>query len=81
MAPLRAGGRVDRIDADVNNESPVAVNKVSGYKGASQFSPKASAIGLTGRAGSDAPVAGAVGPSAAAAAAAFGDRSSVGRCF
>ena len=38
------GGRVDRIDVDVNNESPVAVDKVSGYKGATQLSPKASVI-------------------------------------
>jgi TonB family protein len=35
------GGRVDRVDADVNNLSPVAVDKVSGYKGATQVSPKA----------------------------------------
>lgn len=38
------GGRIDRIDVDVNNESPTAVDKVSGYKGATQVSPKASAI-------------------------------------
>ena len=38
------GGRADRIDVDVNNESPVAVDKVSGYKGATQLSPKASMI-------------------------------------
>ncbi len=37
-------GRVDRIDVAVNNESPVALDPVSGYKGATQFSPKASAI-------------------------------------
>jgi outer membrane receptor protein involved in Fe transport len=34
------GGRADRIDVDVNNLSPVAVDKVSGYKGATQLSPK-----------------------------------------
>jgi TonB family protein len=38
------GGRADRVDVDVTNESPVAVDKVSGYKGQTQFSPKASAI-------------------------------------
>jgi TonB family protein len=38
------GGRADRIDADVSNESPVAVDKVSGYKGATQLSPKASMV-------------------------------------
>ena len=37
-------GRVDRIDVAVDNESPVAVDPVSGYDGATQFSPKASAI-------------------------------------
>jgi TonB family protein len=38
------GGRADRIDAAVDNESPTAIDQVSGYKGATQFSPKASAI-------------------------------------
>ncbi len=47
--PLRwlrfvAGGRVDRVDVAVSNESPVAIDKVSGYKGATQLSPKASMI-------------------------------------
>jgi TonB family protein len=38
------GGRFDRIDAAVNNESPVAVDKVSGYVGAGQASPKATMV-------------------------------------
>jgi len=38
------GARADRIDADVNNESPVAVVKPSGYRGATQLSPKAAVI-------------------------------------
>ncbi|MGO8997907.1 MAG: TonB-dependent receptor [Polyangiaceae bacterium] len=38
------GGREDRIDAALNNDSPTAVNQTSGYKGASQFSPKASMV-------------------------------------
>jgi outer membrane receptor protein involved in Fe transport len=38
------GGRVDRIDADVSNQSPTAVDKVSGYKGTTQFSPKATMV-------------------------------------
>ncbi len=38
------GARFDRIDAGVSNESPVAVDKVSGYAGAQQVSPKATAI-------------------------------------
>jgi outer membrane receptor protein involved in Fe transport len=38
------GAREDRIDADVNNESPVAVVKPSGYRGATQFSPKAAIV-------------------------------------
>jgi TonB family protein len=38
------GGRFDRIDAAVNNESPVAVDKVSGYEGAGQASPKATMV-------------------------------------
>ena len=38
------GGRVDRIDVAVNNESPVAMDQVSGYNGATQFSPKATMV-------------------------------------
>jgi TonB family protein len=38
------GARFDRIDAAVNNESPVAVDKIQGYVGAQQVSPKATAI-------------------------------------
>ncbi len=38
------GARVDRIDADVNNESAVAVVKPSGYRGATQLSPKAALV-------------------------------------
>ena len=38
------GGRVDRIDVDVNNLSPVAVDKISGYKGAAQLSPKGTVV-------------------------------------
>ncbi len=38
------GGRVDRIDVDVSNLSPAAVDKVSGYKGATQLSPKATMV-------------------------------------
>jgi outer membrane receptor protein involved in Fe transport len=38
------GGRADRIDAALDNASPTAVNQASGYKGASQFSPKASMV-------------------------------------
>jgi TonB family protein len=38
------GTRFDRIDAAVNNESPTAVYKISGYVGAQQVSPKATAI-------------------------------------
>ena len=37
------GARGDRVDAATNNESQTAVDKVSGYAGQSQFSPKASA--------------------------------------
>jgi TonB-dependent receptor-like protein len=37
-------GREDRIDVALSNESTTAVNQTSGYKGASQFSPKASVI-------------------------------------
>ena len=38
------GGRIDRVDVNVVNESPTAVDKVSGYKGATQGSPKASMV-------------------------------------
>ncbi len=38
------GARFDRIDVAVNNESPTAVLKPSGYQGAQQGSPKATAI-------------------------------------
>ncbi|HEY1552168.1 MAG TPA: TonB-dependent receptor [Kofleriaceae bacterium] len=38
------GAREDRIDGDVNNESPTAVLKPSGYRGATQFSPKAALV-------------------------------------
>ncbi len=38
------GGRVDRIDVSVTNLSNVAIDQVSGYRGDTQFSPKASAI-------------------------------------
>jgi TonB family protein len=38
------GARFDRIDAAVNNESPVAVDKINGYVGAQQVSPKATAV-------------------------------------
>jgi TonB family protein len=38
------GARGDRVDAATNNESPTAVDKVSGYAGQGQFSPKASAV-------------------------------------
>jgi outer membrane receptor protein involved in Fe transport len=43
---LRAmvGARVDRVDADVNNEAATAVVKPSGYRGATQLSPKAALI-------------------------------------
>jgi TonB family protein len=37
-------GREDRIDGALNNESATAVYQTSGYKGASQFSPKATVI-------------------------------------
>jgi TonB family protein len=37
-------GRVDRVDVQVSNLSNVAVDQVSGYRGDTQFSPKASAI-------------------------------------
>jgi TonB family protein len=38
------GARFDRIDAAVSNESPVAVDKIQGYVGAQQVSPKGAAI-------------------------------------
>jgi TonB family protein len=38
------GAREDRVDVAVNNESATAVDQVSGYRGASQFSPKLTAI-------------------------------------
>lgn len=38
------GVRGDRIDANVSNESPVAVDQLDGYKGAAQLSPKATAV-------------------------------------
>ncbi len=38
------GGRVDRVDAALDNQSTTAVNQTSGYKGASQFSPKAAVV-------------------------------------
>ena len=38
------GVRGDRIDATVDNESPVAVDQLDGYKGAAQLSPKATAV-------------------------------------
>jgi TonB family protein len=37
-------GREDRIDIALSNESAAAVNQTSGYRGAEQFSPKASMI-------------------------------------
>ncbi|HTR53810.1 MAG TPA: TonB-dependent receptor [Kofleriaceae bacterium] len=39
-----AGARIDRIDADVNNEAVTAVVKASGYRGAEQLSPKAALV-------------------------------------
>jgi TonB family protein len=38
------GVRGDRIDAATNNESQTAVDRVSGYKGQGQLSPKATAV-------------------------------------
>jgi outer membrane receptor protein involved in Fe transport len=38
------GGRADRIDADVNDESPTAMLKPSGYRGATQGSPKVAVV-------------------------------------
>jgi TonB family protein len=38
------GVRGDRIDASVNNESPVAVYQLDGYKAGAQLSPKATAV-------------------------------------
>ena len=37
-------GREDRVDVALNNNSSTAVNQTSGYKGASQFSPKATVV-------------------------------------
>jgi TonB family protein len=36
--------REDRVDVALNNASPTAVNQTSGYRGASQLSPKASVV-------------------------------------
>ena len=41
---LVLGGRADRVDADVNNMSPVAAVKPSGYVGQGQLSPKAALV-------------------------------------
>ncbi len=38
------GGREDRIDVGVNNDSQTAIDPASGYRGAAQFSPKATAV-------------------------------------
>ncbi|HEY2366865.1 MAG TPA: TonB-dependent receptor, partial [Polyangiaceae bacterium] len=38
------GGRVDRVDVQVSNLSNVAVDQVQGYRGDTQFSPKATAV-------------------------------------
>jgi outer membrane receptor protein involved in Fe transport len=38
------GARLDRIDVAVNNESPTAIDEVSGSQGAGQFSPKAAVV-------------------------------------
>lgn len=38
------GLRGDRVDANVSNESPTAVDQLDGYKGAAQLSPKATAV-------------------------------------
>jgi TonB family protein len=38
------GARGDRVDVALNNESPVAVDQTSGYKGQGQVSPKATAV-------------------------------------
>lgn len=38
------GARLDHVDAAVNNESPTAVDKTSGFAGAGQLSPKATAV-------------------------------------
>jgi outer membrane receptor protein involved in Fe transport len=38
------GGRVDRVDVDVRNASPTAIDQVSGYRGQLVVSPKVSAI-------------------------------------
>jgi outer membrane receptor protein involved in Fe transport len=41
---VMAGARADRIDGDVSSQSPVAVVKASGYRGAMQLSPKAAVV-------------------------------------
>ncbi len=41
---VMGGARADRIDADVNNEAATAVVKPSGYRGATQISPKAAVV-------------------------------------
>jgi outer membrane receptor protein involved in Fe transport len=38
------GTRIDRVDVAVNNENQTALDKVSGYDGAGQLSPKATAV-------------------------------------
>jgi TonB family protein len=38
------GARGDRVDVATNNESPVAVDQTSGFKGQGQLSPKATAV-------------------------------------
>ncbi|HEX3345694.1 MAG TPA: TonB-dependent receptor [Polyangiaceae bacterium] len=38
------GARGDRVDAATSNESDTAVDKISGYKGQGQLSPKATAV-------------------------------------
>ncbi len=41
---LVLGGREDRVDVALSNESASAVNQEAGYRGASQFSPKAALV-------------------------------------
>nr|HEX4316187.1 TonB-dependent receptor [Kofleriaceae bacterium] len=41
---VMGGARADRVDADVNNEAATAVVKPSGYRGATQLSPKAAVV-------------------------------------
>ncbi len=41
---LVLAAREDRVDVALSNESATAVNQTSGYKGAEQFSPKASVV-------------------------------------